>query len=112
LSNTTGAHHGHFVRNLQHDRRICVEVGHMGPLHRGHPFACDSALVFTSVIVFGPVRILDDRAKKSWFFDRILEKYGESGWTFEPGFPLLDRTILYELQMEIVTGEHSEGLHH
>jgi uncharacterized protein len=87
-------------------------VGHMGPVHRGHPFACDSALVFTSVIVFGPVRILDDRAKKSWFFDRILEKYGESGWTFEPGFPLLDRTILYELQMEIVTGEHSEGLHH
>jgi hypothetical protein len=52
------------------------------------------------------------RHKKSWFFDRILEKYGESGWTFEPGFPLLDRTILYELQMGIVTGEHSEGLHH
>jgi hypothetical protein len=30
------------------------------------------------VIVFGPVRILDDGARKAWFFDRILAKYGES----------------------------------
>ncbi len=67
---------------------------------------------FTSVIVFGPVRILDDRAKKAWFFDRILAKYGESDWTFTPGYPLLDRIILYEQQMEIVTGKRSEGLYH
>jgi hypothetical protein len=84
----------------------------MGAVHRGQPFACNSALVFTSVIVFLQVRILDDQAKKSWFFDRILAKYGESDWTFEPGYPLLDRIILYEQRMEIVTGKHSEGLHH
>ena len=65
LSLHTGGHHGHFVRNVQHNPRICVEVGEMGAVHRGQPFACNSALVFTSVIVFGPVRILDDRAKKS-----------------------------------------------
>jgi hypothetical protein len=64
------------------------------------------------VIVFGPVRILDDRDRKSWFFDRVLEKYGDPEWTFEPGYPLLDRIILYEQQMEIVTGKHSEGLRH
>ena len=49
----TGDHHGHFVRNVQHNPRICVEVGEMGAVHRGQPFACNSALVFTSVIVFG-----------------------------------------------------------
>jgi uncharacterized protein len=58
--------------------------------------------VFTSVIVFGPVRILDDRARKSWFFDQILAKYGEPGWSFEPGNPLLDRIVLYKQQVEIV----------
>ena len=44
----------------------------MGPVHRGQPFACNSALVFTSVIVFGRIRVLDDRARKTWFFDQIL----------------------------------------
>lgn len=56
----------------------------MVPLHRGQPFACNSALVFTSVIVFGRIRVLDDRAMKTWFFDQILAKYGQPDWTFSP----------------------------
>lgn len=108
----TGDHRGHFLRNIEHDPRICIEVGEMGPVHRGQPFACNSALVFTSVIVFGAVRTVEDRARKAWFFDQILAKYGQPDWTFTPGYPLLDRIILYEQQIEIVTGKHSEGLHH
>lgn len=108
----TGNHEGHFQRNVQSHPRICTEVAHMGPVHRGHPFACNSALVYTSVIVFGSVRILDDREKKSWFFDRVLAKYGEPDWTFKPGYPYLDNIVLYEQQLEIVTGKHSEGLQH
>lgn len=108
----TGHHRGHFLRNIDHDPRVCVEVGQMGPVHRGQPFACNSALVFTSVIVFGRVRVLDDRARKTWFFDQILAKYGQPDWTFSPGYPLLDRIILYEQQIEIVTGKRSEGLYH
>jgi len=42
----------------------------MGPVHRGR-------LVYTSVIVFGSLRILDERSMKVWFFDRVLEKYGQ-----------------------------------
>ncbi len=30
------------------------------------------------MVVFGHVSIVDDRSRKSWFFDRVLEKYGES----------------------------------
>lgn len=108
----TGKHDGHFQQNVQSHPRTCTEVGEMGPVHRGHPFACNSALVYTSVIVFGPIRILDDRDKKSWFFDRVLEKYGEADWTFQPGYPHLDNIVLYEQQLELVTGKHSEGLHH
>jgi nitroimidazol reductase NimA-like FMN-containing flavoprotein (pyridoxamine 5'-phosphate oxidase superfamily) len=108
----TGDHRGHFLRNVQHEPRICVEVAEIGLVHRGQPFACNSALVFTSVVVFGTVRTLEDRAKKSWFFDRILAKYGQPDWTFTPGYPLLDRIILYEQQMETVTGKRSDGLYH
>jgi hypothetical protein len=44
----------------------------------------NSALVYTSVIVFGAVCLVNDRSRKVWFFDRVLEKYGQSDWTFEP----------------------------
>ncbi len=108
----TGDHQGHFLSNVQQNPKICVEVGEMGPVHRGRPFACNSALVYTSVMVFGALRILEDRAKKEWFFDRLMAKYGEAGWTFEPGYPQIDRIILYEQKMEIVTGKHSSGLYH
>jgi nitroimidazol reductase NimA-like FMN-containing flavoprotein (pyridoxamine 5'-phosphate oxidase superfamily) len=73
----TGNHHGHFLQNVQRHPRVCVEVGAIGPVHRGQPFACSSALVFTSVIAFGPVRVVDDRDKKSWFFDQVLAKHRE-----------------------------------
>jgi nitroimidazol reductase NimA-like FMN-containing flavoprotein (pyridoxamine 5'-phosphate oxidase superfamily) len=109
----TGAHQGHFLTNVQHDPRICVEVSQIGPLHKGKRFACDSALVYSSVIVFGPVKILyHDRDKKTWFLDRLLAKHGDPSWTFEPGYPLLDQIILYEQKIEVLTGKHSFGLRH
>lgn len=109
----TGAHQGHFLTNVQRDPRICVEVSQIGPLHKGKRFACDSALVYTSVITFGAVRILyHDREKKSWFLDRLLAKHGDPSWTFEPGYPLLDQIILYEQKIEIMTGKQSFGLSH
>jgi nitroimidazol reductase NimA-like FMN-containing flavoprotein (pyridoxamine 5'-phosphate oxidase superfamily) len=109
----TGAHQGHFLTNLQHDGRICVEVSEIGPLHAGKRFACDSALVYTSVITYGPARILyHDTEKKSWFLDRLVAKYGDPGVRFEPGYPLIDRIILYEQKIEILTGKQSAGLSH
>lgn len=108
----TGKHDGHFETNVAANPRACVEVADMGPLHRGEPYACNSALVYTSVITFGAVRIIDDRDKKTWFFDRVLEKYGNPEWTFKPGYPQLDRIVLYEQHIEVITGKQSEGLYH
>lgn len=108
----TGDHDGHFLANVRRQPRVCVEVAEIGPLHRGRPYACNSALVYTSVITWGPVQILNDREKKAWFLDRLLPKYGDPSWTFEPGYPLLDRIILYEQTLETVTGKHSAGLSH
>lgn len=111
----TGDHQGHFLTNVQANPRICVEVSEIGDLHRGKPYACNSALVYTSVVVFGPVRILhgpESREKKQWFLDQLLTKYGQPEWTFEPGYPLIDRIILYEQKIEVMTGKHSSGLYH
>jgi uncharacterized protein len=108
----TGHHGGHFQRNVEAHPRVSIEVAEMGPLHRGHPFACNSALVYASVVVFGLVCIIEDRERKAWFFDQVVEKYGQPDWTFEPGYPLLDRIVLYEQQIEIMTGKHSDGLYH
>jgi len=108
----TGDHEGHFLQNVRANSQVCIEVAEMGPVHRGRPFACNSALVYTSVVVFGPLRILEDRSRKTWFFDRVLEKYGQPDWTFVPGYPQLDRIILYEQEIEILTGKRSEGLYH
>jgi uncharacterized protein len=51
--------------------------------------------------------------KKAWFFDRLLERLKEPMSAYEkPGYPMLDRIILYEVQLEIVTGKLNVGLHH
>ena len=108
----TGSHEGHFLRNFRADPRLCLEVSEIGPLHPGRPYACNSALVYTSVVAFGPARIEEAPARKSWFFDRLLERYGPPEAEFEPGYPLLDRIVLYEMRLEVVTGNRSFGLRH
>jgi uncharacterized protein len=108
----TGNHGGHFERNIMKHGRACVEVAEMGPIHPGRPYACNSSLVYSSVVTFGPVQVIDDESRKTWFFDRVLEKYGEAEWRFEPGYPHLGRIVLYEQLIEIMTGKHSAGLSH
>ncbi len=107
----TGAHEGHFLRTVRHDPRVCLEVSTIGPLHPGKPYACNSSLVYTSVIAFGRLEILEDRERKAWFFDRLLTKYAPEA-AFEPGYPALDRILLYVLKPDILTGKRSEGLRH
>ena len=108
----TGGHRGHFESNIGHDARVCAEVSRIGAVRKGEAYACNSSLEYTSVIMFGTVRVIEDGKMKEWFFDRLLAKYGEPGWTFKPGYPVLDQIVLYELEMEVLTGKNSHGLGH
>lgn len=101
-----------FRENLKLKPQVCLEVSQMGDLHPGKQYACQSALVYTSVVAYGSVRELDDDSQKVWFYDRLLEKHGNPEWHFDPGYPLLDKTTLLEMQIEIVTGKDSQGLRH
>lgn len=108
----TGNHRGHFERNIESNPRACVEVSEMGAIHPGRTYACQSALVYSSVVTFGPVRLVDSVADKTWFFDRVLAKYGDPAWTFAPGYPQINRIVLYEQTIATITGKRSAGHSH
>ncbi|MGE6604410.1 hypothetical protein ACQKEY_22190 [Lysinibacillus fusiformis] len=55
----------------------------MGDLHSGKKYACQSALVYQSVVLFGQVVRIEEESRKEWLFDALLEKYGNPEWTFE-----------------------------
>lgn len=102
----------HFVENIIHNPKVSIEVSEMGDIHPGKKYACQSALVYASVVLFGQIKKIDDDAKKEWFFDRLLEKYGNPEWNFEKGYPALPKIDLFEVQIEKMTGKLNEGFRH
>ena len=112
----TGNHQGHFLANVRENPHICLQADEPGPLQRGQPSPCNSALVYGSVIAYGTVQVLDGplaNQKKTWFLDRLLEKLHEPLSAYEqPGYPMLNRIILYEVTLEMITGKLNVGLHH
>jgi nitroimidazol reductase NimA-like FMN-containing flavoprotein (pyridoxamine 5'-phosphate oxidase superfamily) len=112
----TGPHQGHFLANIHENPRVCIHVDEPGPMQRGQPSPCNSALVYKSAVAYGEVRVLEGagvKEKKAWFFDRLLERLKEPMSAYErPGYPMLDHIILFEVALEIVTGKLNVGLHH
>ena len=112
----TGARGGHFRQNLGENTgtKICVTVSAPGPWQRGAPTPFDSSLVYQSAVVFGRVRVYDGHdieERKTWFFDRLLARLGDSRSNYSSGYPLHKQIILYEVAMEILTGKINVGLH-
>jgi nitroimidazol reductase NimA-like FMN-containing flavoprotein (pyridoxamine 5'-phosphate oxidase superfamily) len=112
----TGPHQGHFLNNIRQNARLCIHVDAKGEMQRGQPSPCNSALIYKSVVAYGAVRIVEGAGsdkKKAWFFDRLLERLNEPMSAYEkPEYPMLDRIILFEVVLEIVTGKINVGLHH
>jgi nitroimidazol reductase NimA-like FMN-containing flavoprotein (pyridoxamine 5'-phosphate oxidase superfamily) len=111
----TGPHRGHIPANVGVNPRICIEVDEPGGLQRGKPSACNSALVYKSVIAYGRARVVEGegaKAEKRWFFVRLLERLNEPRDAYEPGYPMLERIILFEVALEMVTGKLNVGLRH
>lgn len=112
----TGPHQGHFLANVRENPRVCIHVDEPGPMQRGQFSPCNSALVYKSAVAYGEVRVFAGAgadAKKAWFFDRLLERLKEPMSAYEqPGYPMLDRIILFEASLKIVTGKLNVGLRH
>lgn len=103
----------HFWSNIKSNPKVSIEVSEMGDLHPGKKYACQSALVYTSVVLFGQVKHITDDSMKEWFFDRLLEKYGDPNWEFEKkGYPILPKIELFEVDIENITGKENLGMYH
>jgi len=104
LHNT--AARGHLRSNVKRDARACFEVDEPVEVFDYGRFECDTGLAYSSAIVYGRVRVVDDRAAKSRFFDALLAKYG-TGLPGRPkGFyPRLDEVTVYAMTIEALTGK-------
>ncbi len=98
---------GHFRSNIEARPRVCFEAAEMGTVFPYGEFECDSSVSYTSVVGFGPIRIEQERAAKTRFFDRLMAKYSDARLNRPKGFyPRLDQITLYALTIEEITGKH------
>jgi nitroimidazol reductase NimA-like FMN-containing flavoprotein (pyridoxamine 5'-phosphate oxidase superfamily) len=69
-------------------------------------FECDSGLAYQSVILFGRIRVVDDRAVKQRFCEMLMQKYGKPD-TIRPKnfFPRIDIITVYAIVIERITGK-------
>jgi len=105
----TSAAHGHLARNLAHGRRACFEVDEAGETFAYGRFLCDTGLAYRSVIVFGPVEVVESREEKAAFFDAFMARYHrESGPQRPDGFyPQLGAVTVYAMSPDRITGKQT-----
>ena len=73
LHNTSA--HGHLQNNVRHDPRVCFEISVPGKVFAYGRYECDTSIEYQSIVVFGRAAIIDDRPRKSLFFDALMAKY-------------------------------------
>jgi len=97
---------GHLRRNLDHEPRVCFLIDEPGPVFDYGRFECDSSVSYTSVLVFGRMRVVDDRPSKQRFFAALLARYRQQG-PVRPAdfFPRLELITLYALAPQRITGK-------
>jgi nitroimidazol reductase NimA-like FMN-containing flavoprotein (pyridoxamine 5'-phosphate oxidase superfamily) len=98
---------GHFLTNVRHADKISFEVDEPGEVFPYGAVECDTSVSYRSVILFGRIRIVADQGEKTGFYTSFMTKYAPAGsWGRERGsFPRLDKTIVYVITPEAITGK-------
>ena len=98
---------GHFLENVRRTERSCFEVDEAGEVFPYGGVECDTSVSYRSVIVFGRIRVIGDGAQKREFFSAFMTKYAPAdSWGRERGsFPRLDKTVVYAITPEAITGK-------
>ena len=101
----TGSARGHLRANVEREPRICFELDEPDQVFDYGRFECDSGLAYQSVIVFGKIRVVEERAAKQRFCEVLMEKYGKADTTRPKGFfPRIDAITVYAITVERMTG--------
>lgn len=101
---TTSAR-GHFRTNVERCSRICFEVDEPDGVFDYGRFECDSGLAYLSVVLFGTIRIIDERDVKQRFCEMLMLKYGKAEGRPKGFFPRLDIITVYAVAIERITGK-------
>jgi hypothetical protein len=99
---------GHLQTNVRHEPRVCFEIDTPGTVFPYGRFQCDTSVEYKSVLVFGRISIVEDRAQKTAFFDALMAKYYKEDPARPKGFyPRLDAVVVYALTVERMTGKQT-----
>jgi uncharacterized protein len=97
---------GHLRANVDHDPRVCFELDEPDAVFDYGRFECDSGVAYASVLVFGTIRVIEDRAVKQRFYDALMAKYRKADTDRPKSFyPRLDETTVYAIRVERMTGK-------
>jgi len=99
---------GHFRANVDHEPRVCFELDDSGEVFAYGRYECDTSIAYRSVVVFGRIRVVEDRQQKEAFFDALMRKYGNPKWGRPKNFfPRLDQVTVYLIAIERMTGKET-----
>ena len=102
----TGSARGHLRANVERDPRICFAIDEPDQVFDYGRFECDSGLAYQSVVLFGKIRIAEERAVKQRFCEALMAKYGKPDTTRPKGFfPRIDMITVYAISVERMTGK-------
>jgi nitroimidazol reductase NimA-like FMN-containing flavoprotein (pyridoxamine 5'-phosphate oxidase superfamily) len=102
----TSSARGHFRANVERDPRVCCELDEPDQVFDYGRFECDSGLAYRSVILFGNIRIIEDKPARQRFCEALMAKYGKPD-TGRPKnfFPRIDMITVYAVSVERMTGK-------
>jgi nitroimidazol reductase NimA-like FMN-containing flavoprotein (pyridoxamine 5'-phosphate oxidase superfamily) len=99
---------GHLRASVDHEPRVCFQVDEPGEVFPYGRFECDTSVAYRSVVVFGRLRLIEDRERKTAFFDALMAKYGDPAWGRPRGFyPRLDEVTVYAIAVARMTGKET-----
>ena len=108
------AEDSHLTSCLETGPRVCIEVDETGPVYLGGELgsesACDIGRVFKSVIAFGRASLVTDLRAKEQVFDLFVERYPLPGTDSPRTFPKLETTLIFQVEVEVITGKKVEQL--
>jgi len=106
VHNTRGK--GHLRANVDHEPRVCFEMDEADEVFPYGRFECDSSVAYRSVVAFGRIRVVEDLATRTRFFDALMAKYARKDWVRPKGFyPRIDQITLYAITVERLTGKET-----
>jgi nitroimidazol reductase NimA-like FMN-containing flavoprotein (pyridoxamine 5'-phosphate oxidase superfamily) len=103
------AQEGRKIDCIEANPRVCFEVEGSASVKEGDERGCSWSIHYESVIGYGTLREIVDEAERDRALRRIMRQQSgrDAGWTFAP--KVLDRTRVWALDVESLSGKHSEA---